>query len=177
MNCTVTEAEVYLLELNFMRLMAETKGTGGFPWEGKVRRMGPPSSCLSISGISVCAIRLGLRRLEDGRPRDGWRRDGCPRDGGRPRRMSPRRRKADREEDREGWSRYGRCVVVLFRILWNALVDLTVWLSLMIAVVCVGGCVWVRVEERMAERRKKSGRDIALIIQFYAVRLWSYYEL
>ena len=39
------------------------------------------SSCLSISGISVCAIRLGLRSLEDGRPRDGWRRDGGRRKG------------------------------------------------------------------------------------------------
>ena len=98
--------------------MAETKGRGGCSRDGKLRGMGPPSSCLSIWGISVCAIRLGLRSLEDGRPRDGWRRDGCPRDGctrdgcprdgGRPRRMplrrmwprrmSPRRRKAETEE-------------------------------------------------------------------------------
>ena len=123
MNCTLTDANVYLLELNCRRRMAETKGTGGCSRDGKLRRMDPPSSCLSISGISVCAIRLGLRSLEDGRPGDGWRRDGCPRDGcsrdgGRPRRMplrrsplrrmsprrmaprrmSPRRRKAETEE-------------------------------------------------------------------------------
>ena len=83
--------KVYFLELNCRRRMAETKGTGGCPWDGMLRRMGPPSSCLSISGISVCAIRLGLRRPEDGRPRDGcpWDgcfRGGCPRDGGRRRR-------------------------------------------------------------------------------------------
>ena len=33
--------------------------------------MGPPSSCISVLEISVCAIRLGLRSPEDGRPRDG----------------------------------------------------------------------------------------------------------
>ena len=76
--------------------MAETKGRGGCSRDGKLRGMGPPSSCLSIWGISVSAIRLVLRSLEDGRPRDGWRRDGCPRDGctrdgGRPRRMPMRR--------------------------------------------------------------------------------------
>ena len=81
MNCTLTNTKVYLLVLNYRRQMAETKGTGGCPWDGKLRRMGPPSSCLSISGISVCAIRPGLRRLEDECPRDG-----CPQDGRRRRR-------------------------------------------------------------------------------------------
>ena len=93
--------------------MAETKGRGGCSRDGKLGGMGPPSSCLSIWGISICAIRLRIRSLEDGRPRDRWRRDGCPRDGctpdgGRPRRMplrrmwprrmSPRRRNAETEE-------------------------------------------------------------------------------
>ena len=106
----MTEVKAYLLELNCRRRMAETKGTGGCLWEGKLRRMGPPSWCFSISGISVCAIRLGLRRLEDGRPRDGWRRDGCPWDGW----------KAEREEDWDECSRDGRCVVVvLFNIVEN----------------------------------------------------------
>ena len=95
--------------------MAETKGRGGCSRDGKLRGMGPPSSCLSIWGISVCAIRLGLRSLEDGRPRDGWRRDGCPRDGctrdgGRPRRMpmrrmSPRRMWPRRMSPRRMWPR------------------------------------------------------------------------
>ena len=75
---TLKDAKVYLHDLNCRRRMAETKGTGGCPRDAKLRRMGPPTSCLSISGISVCAIRLGLRRLEDGRPRDGCPRDGCP---------------------------------------------------------------------------------------------------
>ena len=110
MNCTLTDANVYLLELNCRRRRAETKGTGGCSRDGKLRRMGPPSSCLSISGISVCAIRLGLRSLEDGRPRDGWRRDGCPRDGcsrdgGRPRRMPLRRMAPRRMSPRRMWPR------------------------------------------------------------------------
>ena len=106
--------------------MAETKGRGGCSRDGKLGGMGPPSSCLSIWGISICAIRLGLRSLEDGRPRDGWRRDGCP-----PRRMYPRRRKAETDapetdvaetdvpETEEGGDggdrcpRDGRCVVVV----------------------------------------------------------------
>ena len=95
--------------------MAETKGRGGCSRDGKLRGMGPPSSFLSIWGISVCAIRLGLRSLEDGRPRNGWRRDGCPRDGctrdgGRPRwmplrRMSPRRMWPRRMSPRRMWPR------------------------------------------------------------------------
>ena len=96
--------------------MAETKGRGGCSRDGKLRGMGPPSSCLSIWGISLCAIRLGLRSLEDGRPRDGWRRDGCPRDGctrdgGRPRRMPLRRmsprRMWPRRMSRDGCGRDG----------------------------------------------------------------------
>ena len=70
-NCSLRNAKVYLLGFNCRRRMAETKGTGGCPRDGKLKWMGPPSSCLSFSGISVCAIRLGLRRLEDGRSRDG----------------------------------------------------------------------------------------------------------
>ena len=88
MNCTLTDANVYLLELNCRRRTAETKGTGGCSCDGKLRRMDPPSSCLSISGISVCAIRLGLRSLEDGRPPRRMAPRRMP-----PRRMYPRRRK------------------------------------------------------------------------------------
>ena len=88
----------------------------------------------------------------DGCPRDGWRLDGCTRDGGRRRRrrqMSPTR----------------KVCCCSFANLWRAWVDLTdwlclsgvygssdVWVLLMIAVVCVGGCKWVREEDRMAER-------------------------
>ena len=74
--------------------------------------MGPPTSCLSILGISDCAIRLGLRSLEDDVPEtDGGETDApetdvpeteAPemdvteteegRDGGGPRLMSPRRK-------------------------------------------------------------------------------------
>ena len=165
MNCTLTDANVYLLELNCRRRMAETKGRGGCSRDGKLRGMGPPSSCLSIWGISVCAIRLGLRSLEDGRPRDGWRRDGCPRDGctrdgGRPRRMplrrmSPRRRKAETEEDRDGCPRDGRYVFLNIMEGLSACYCLICFngvFGLMKAVVCVrvggwlgvNGCVWWR---------------------------------
>ena len=48
------------------------------------------------------------------------------------------------------------CCWCSFSTLWIDLVYLNVSLSLMIAVVCVGGwlggCVWVRVEERIAQR-------------------------
>ena len=98
--------KVYFLELNCRRRMAETKGTGGCPCDGKLRRMGLPFSFLSSLGICVCAIRLGLRRLENGRPqdgcpRDGWPWDGCSRDGWQ-------RRKAEADapemESWEGWA-------------------------------------------------------------------------
>ena len=90
------------------RRMAETKGT-----EGKLRRMSPPSLCLSISGISVCVICLGLRSLEDRRPprRMPLRQMFLRRMS--PRRMPPRRKKAEKEEDRVGCPRDGRCVVVV----------------------------------------------------------------
>ena len=73
------------------------------------------------------------------------------------RRMAPRQRKAETEEHREGCPRDGKvCCWCSFSTLCKALVDLNVSLSLIIAVVCVGGwlrgCVWVCVEERIAER-------------------------
>ena len=172
MNCTLMDSNVCLLELNCRRRMAETKGTGGCPWDGKVRRMDPPSSCLSISGISVCAIRLGLRRPEDGRPLDGCPRDGCPWDG------------CSRDGcSWEGCPRDGWCVVVLFSPLLKALVDHAVWLSLMRARVggWVGGwvvgrvvvCVW-----RSAwQKEHVLWWDLVLIIVLYQVCLWSYYKL
>ena len=68
--------------------------------------MSPPSSCLCISGISVCVIRIGLRSLEDGRPQ----RRMAPRRMSL-RRMAPRRREAEKEEARDRCPRGGRCVV------------------------------------------------------------------
>ena len=75
--------------------------------------MSPPSLCLSISGISVCVICLGLRSLEDRRPprRMPLRQMFLRRMS--PRRMPPRRKKAEKEEDRVGCPRDGRCVVVV----------------------------------------------------------------
>ena len=98
---------------------------------------------ISISGVSVCAIRLGLRSLEDGRlprrmaPRRMLLRRMFPRQMALRRmsprrmplrrmsprrmaprrmpltRMSPRRRKTETEEDRDGCPRDRRCVVVV----------------------------------------------------------------
>ena len=182
MNCTLTEAKVYLLELNCRWRIAERKGTGGCPWDGKLRRMGPSSSCLSISGISVCAIRLGLRRLKDGRPRDGWRRDwcpwdwcpwdgcpwdGCPWDGGRRR---GRKTETDVAET-EG------VLLLFFLTLWKALVDVTVWLSLIKAVVCVCVGVYGYVWRSAWQKEHFYLWDIVLIIELYEVCWWSYYEL
>ena len=145
--------------------MAETKGTGGCPSDGKLKRMGSPSSCLSISGISVCAIRLGLRRLEDGRPRDGCpetdapETDGPETDGPEtdatetdgpetddPETDVPETDGAETEEGGDGGRprrmspRRKVCCWWSFSTLWKALVDLPVSLSLMIAVVYVGAC-------------------------------------
>ena len=157
--------------------MAETKGTSGCPRDGKLKRMDPPSSCLSISGISVCAIRLGLRRLEDGTSlrrmtprrmasrRMSLRRMTPRRMASRrmaSRRMAPRRRKAETEEDRDGCSRVWRCV---FETFCKPLVAVTVWLVLSGSAMCecywwqqwcvggwLAGCVLVRAQERVAER-------------------------
>ena len=169
--------------------MAETKGTRGCPWDGKLRRMDPPFSCLSISWISVRAIRFGLRRLEDGRPRDGWPRDGCPwdgcpRDGGKRRRRNTEMDVPETEgvfflNIVEGFSGC-YCLISFECCVWvqrcTGLVDCSSGVCVHVWVcICVCVCVWVEVGlgggSRVHDEHVFSCEQL-LIIKLFPVCYW-----
>ena len=76
--------------------MAQTGGADGRPWEEKLGRKGPPFSWLFVPGTSFCPFVLALPVSET----DGAETDVPETEEGRPRRMSPRRRKAARDGGR-----------------------------------------------------------------------------
>ena len=131
--------------------------------------MSPPSSCLCISGISHCVIRIGLRSLEDGRPqrRMAPRRMSLRRMSLR--RMAPRRRKAETDvPEAEGVLLVLLPLKILEAMLeWMLLLfsfEYCVWVQQYVRLVedrsCVWvngrsvGCVWVRVDQGKADKAR-----------------------